>query len=406
MRIILLGGSIVTVALTVSMLGAGNAAAQQYPGVEDLPEIKLSLTDISAPASDQGRGTQAFVDYARTASGGKIDIEVFWSSALMSIIEAPDGIASGLADMGLAFPVYTPAEFPVMNWFNTLSNQAKGGNPYGHLVINGVLAEFVPNNPALKTEFDEHGLHVLATLGGNAYDLMCTSPVRSLEEARGKRTRTPNQAFAKEIEAIGMIPVPLVATEIYEAFSRGVIDCIVLQPHTYVSQGLTDVPGDKYWVSIELSGWVAGTFLINKAKWDSLPQVARDILNDAAMRYVVTNADLYYKGHRDFANLIKEGRITAVAPDENLRAALQAHQDEEVAAMVTNPVPAGVDDPQAVVDHFMSLMAKWRGIVSELGFAPSPRDVGENLATWQQDRNFEPFGDRLAAELHKSAAER
>src|SRR5690606_8784377 len=81
----------------------------EYAGADELPEIKLTWSDINGPTSDNAMQVLAFLDYVNKASKGKIQIEVFWSSALMTFGETGTGIASGLADMGSVLPLYTPA---------------------------------------------------------------------------------------------------------------------------------------------------------------------------------------------------------------------------------------------------------------------------------------------------------
>lgn len=384
---------------------AGTALADPYPGAETLPEIKLSLTEYNAPDSTVGKSDTAFINYVHDASGGRITIEPYWSSALMSITETPANIGVGLADMGLSHPVYTPSDFPIVNWFTTLASEARGGNPFGQLSASGAVAEFNRTNPAIIKEFNEHGLHILGGTAGNAYDLLCKTQVRTLADFRGKRIRTPNQAFAKEVAALGAIAVPIVAPEIYEAFSRGIIDCVILQPFSYLMMGLHDIPGEKYWISLELSGWLASYFVFNKDKWESLPPLAQQILNDAMAQYTAVMIEQTYKDHQLFADIVSEGEKIrgAVEVDDEVRATLRAHQLAEIEAMKANP-PPGVESGAEIVDNFLALLDKWRGIVrDDLGIAEAPRDVTELFASWRVDRDFAPYQQRLAEEIGKTA---
>lgn len=406
MRLLNLNRGLVPVsALVLSAFATGTANAQDiqpYAGADQLPEITLSHSDLTSPQSEAGRATLAFVDYVNKASAGKIKIEVFWSSSLMSTTETPDGVASGLADIGYALPVYTPSDFPVTNWLTTLSNQAKGGNPYGQLVTSAANSEFHLTNPVIKKEYEDRGLHILGAVGANAYDFLCTSPVKTLADAKGKRTRTPNQAFAFEAESLGMIAVPLVISEVYEAFSRGIIDCIILQPHSYITFGVTDLDRDKYFINLDLSGWIAAMFLVNKDKWDSLPPLAQKILTDGYTQYMAVNTQITYDMHQQFGDLIKAGKITPVDADQDVLDALHAHQAKSLAEMVKN-APPGVENPQAVIDDYLGLIAKWKGIVDELGFKPAPTSWAEIEPTWYEPRDFGPYQARVAEELARDA---
>lgn len=373
-----------------------------YDGADQLPEMTLNMSELSAPGSGSGKATQAFVDYVRDASGGKIHIEVFWSGSLLATTEVPNGVASGTADMGQSLPVYTPADFPVTNWLSTVSNQLKGGQPFGKLVASAANSEFHAVNKVIRKEFEDRGLHILGANGQTAYDLFCNKPVHNLAEAKGKRVRSPAQNFARESEAIGMTPVPVVGAELYEAFSRGIVDCMILFPAANIDWGTTGIPGKKYWLNIELSGFIANLLVVNKEKWDAMSPVARRILTDGYTLLLQTEVQNTYATTREFGDLIRSGEIDAVQPDADLLDALAVHQEKELAAMASS-APADVENPRAVVDEYLALIDKWRTIVSdELGIAPAPANAADIVGTWYADYDFGPFQKRLSDELAKA----
>jgi len=378
-----------------------------YEGADQLPEMRFTTSEGAAlPAPGQDLATILdLAEYVGAASGGKIVFEPYWSNSLLSYAEAADGVASGTADMANALTVYTPAEFPVTNWLNTLTNRLKGGQPYGKLVALGAVAEFYATNDDLQREYDEHGLHVVGSNGGTAYDLFCSKPVKSLADAKGTQTRTANQAVAKEVESMGFSPVSIAANEIYEAFTRGIIKCVYLFPAGYETQ-LATVPGEKYWIHLDLSGWMNNLHIFNKAKWDAMPPLARKIITDGYVRYLAHDAETTFLNTRKFGQRIKDGQITAVQPDAELLAALHAHQDKVVAELAASAPPV-VTDPQAAIDQFTGLIDKWRKIVSdELKIPDVPDDANAVVDAWMIDYDFKPFQDRLIEELTKAMQSR
>lgn len=374
-----------------------------YPGVDDLPQIELSDSE-GIPPQKGAASAQDMIDYVSAASKGKINITPYFGS-LMNIIEAPDGVASGVADIAGTLPVYTPADYPITNWINSITNQLKGGQPYGKLVTLGANAEFWATNAELKKEYNDRGLHILGANGGTAYDLLCTERVANLAEAKGKATRTANQAVAKEVESMGFASVSIVANELYEAFSRGIIKCVYLFPAGYVSLGLMDVPTKKYWIHLDLSGWMASVQVFNKAKWDSLPPLAQQILTDGYVYWLQRDAYATFMNTRAFGEFIKKGEVEAVQPDQEMLDALHAHQDKVLAAMATTDVPPGIENPQAMIDQYLGLLAKWRKIVSEeLMIEDTPVEASDVVDAWFKDYDFVPFQKRLSEELHKAMA--
>lgn len=389
-----------------ALLFATSALSQvqtlDYEGVDDLPIIELSDAEGTAPNADAA-SAQDIIDYVTAASKGKIKITPYWSGSLLNLIETPQGVADGVADMGYTLPVYTPADYPVTNWINTIASQLKGGQPYGELVALGANSEFFATDPTIRKEYDDHGLHIIGVNGSTAYDLLCNKRVSTMDEARGTSTRTANQAVAKEVEAAGFASVSVVANELYEAFSRGIVKCAYLFPAGYQTLGLTDVASDLYWVHIPLSGWMATVQVMNKNKWESLPPLAQEIITDAYVYYLQQDAAKTYSMTRRFGQMIRDGKIEAVQPEQAMLDALKAHQDKELAAMVTTNVPPQVTDPQGMVDRYMGLLEKWRRIVGdELQIPDTPPEAADVVDAWFIDYDFAPFQARLREELQKA----
>jgi len=375
----------------------------EYEGLDQLPDIQLTDSEGQAPMKGVA-SAQDMIDYVTAASKGKITIMPYFGS-LMNIIETPEGVASGVADIGGTLPVYTPADYPITNWINSITNQLKGGQPYGKLVTIGANAEFWATNAELKKEYADRGLHILGANGGTAYDLLCTERVSNLAEAKGKATRTANQAVAKEVESMGFASVSVVVNELYEAFSRGIVKCIYLFPAGYVGQGLMDVPTKKYWIHLDLSGWMASVQVFNKAKWDSLPPLAQQILTDGYVYWLQRDAYTTYMNTRAFGEYIKKGEVEAVQPDAAMLDTLHKHQQQVLAEMATTDVPPGIENPQAIIDQYLGLLAKWRKIVGEeLKIPDTPVNATDVVDAWFIDYDFAPFQKRLSEELAKARA--
>lgn len=391
--------SLAGMACATAGLAQAPADGPQYEGVDALPDIRLSYTESYAPDTTIGKATQAFVDYVAEHSQGKIQIEVFWSGSLMAIAENPEGIATGLADMGIVYPIYTPADFPVTNWITVLANQATGGAKAGLAAFTAAQWEFSVTNEALNREFNERGLQILTSWTVGAFDMMCKTPVRTLEEARGKRARAAGIVFSKEVEALGMVAVPLVPPEMYEAFSRGIIDCVVLHPMGYQDTGLIDVPGEKYYVNLEFSGWNSTYYVMNKAKWDGLPDLAKQILNDGFTAATEVQLAGTYERHTQFADLIENGTVNALQADSEFRSTLEDFQKRQVDELLSS-APGSLEDPQGVIDEYVGLLSKWRGIMTnDLGLPAEPSDINELIATWRTGMDYAPVVARVQQEL-------
>lgn len=377
-------------------------AQDAYEGVDDLPQINLRMTELSAVGSDNAVATEAMVDFVKQASKGKITIEVFWGASLMPPMENAAGIGAGLADMGQAFAHFRPSDFPVSAWMQPVAVKAKGGYPFGMMIATGAATEFFATNADVKAEFAERNLYMLGGSGSNAFDIMCTSPITDLASAKGKRTRTGTTTLAQEAQSIGMVPTPLDLTEAYEAFSRGIIDCGNMTPGLYQSTSMIEISKDKYWTPIQLIGVTVPGLAINLEKWNSLPPVAQRIVQDGANVAAQVGMKQIMVQMKKFGDLIKAGKVKAMQPADDLQAAIDAFEVTLLDNMTKN-VPAGVNNPEENKANFLQLFDKWHAIVAdELGVKPSPKDVNAIIETWYADYDFDAFGKRLSAEIAKA----
>lgn len=387
------------VALAMAGLVTSATAQERYPGVDDLPNIELRMGDSSAPGSPQGKSVQDFVDFVAEQSKGKIKIEVFWSSSLYPPMEAANSIGSGTVDLGSVFAHFRPSDFPVANWIQIIGVRSQGGNPLGSMLPTAVAMEFFATSPEIAEEMAGHNLILLGGSGSDAYDMLCTSPIANLADAKGRRTRTGTTTLARQAAALGMVATPLDITEAYEAFSRGIIDCGNMEINTYINTGMVEAKATTYWTPVHLTGLFLPGYGMNLDKWNSLPPVAQKIIRDGVAVQSMSTLVQKMVVNRQFGDLIKAGKVKPIQPAEDLQAAAQAFNQAELASMGQS-APAGVENPQAIVDQLNGLFDKWHGIITgELGFAPLPEDVNGIVESWYRDYDFSALSERISQEL-------
>lgn len=387
----------VALPLTAVAIFAAPALAQ------DFPEMRLTVNDLGAAGSTTGRALEAYTNAITEATGGKVTFELHMASGLLAPAEAAEGIGAGVADMGSMLTPYTPALFPVGNWMVGLGTLPKGGVPFATAYGGVAQVEYQLNTPELVDELAGVGLVMIGSAFNQAFDMLCTKPVATLADAQGKRIRTGGQLWSLEAQALGLIPVPLVPTELYEGFSRGIVDCLDLHVNGYFDFGLLDVPGKKYWTPVELAGWNASYYVMNKAKWDAMPPELQSIFRAKFPLYLETLFEAVSARHAEFAaRLEASDDVEALAPDASLTDAIAKFQEGYIAGMVNNAPPT-VTDPQAVIDRANASLAKWRQIALDSGLAPVPADIDERLASYANAPDLRPFLDKFAAEFAGAA---
>src|SRR5690606_24463977 len=101
--------------------------------------------------------------------------------------------------------------------------------------------EFAWTDEATTEQFADQNLKVIHTYSSPAYNVLCTKPVESVDQAAGLRIRTSGDIWSASIEEIGGVPVSLPFNEAYEGLQRGVIDCVTVMPAAFLSFGFVEV---------------------------------------------------------------------------------------------------------------------------------------------------------------------
>ncbi len=127
----------------------------------------------------------------------------------------------------------------------------------------------------LAGEYD--GLKVLALHAHNGGLIHTTDkPVRTMEDLRGLRIRTPSPAISMMLEQLGAVPQGLPPGQVYENLQKGVIDGSVFPWDPVASFRLAEVLGHHldartYTVSF--------FFVMNQNRYDGLPDKVRDCID-------------------------------------------------------------------------------------------------------------------------------
>ncbi|UNK46921.1 C4-dicarboxylate TRAP transporter substrate-binding protein [Arthrobacter sulfonylureivorans] len=357
--------------------------------------VTISFAEINTEQSNVGAATLAFAEEVEEKSNGKIKFDYYFSSSLMPGNEMLTGIGSGVAGAGQLITPYFPQELPVANALGSLASLVNDSIPFG--VIQGAAAthEMYQSSDELQQELMSHNIKPLTGIFPYPqYDLLCTKPIDSLAAAQGARIRTPGELQSKEVQALGMVPVPMLAAEAYEALQRGVVDCSVLHPGGYIDTGLVDVANE--YTPVTLSGYNGGVLAINLDIWNKLPLEAQQIVQDAAIKYW----EQYNLG-----SIEQYARFAAEGPSEwgikfndssELDAEIQDYQKEAIATLAAE---SDVID-QTFIDQYQSLLTKWEGITTELGLNGEARDASSVQEDWSAADDFDraPVVDRLKTE--------
>lgn len=369
------------------------------PVSDEADTVVLRADGSYSPEHLMGRGILGFADATETASNNQIEFEMYFGDSLVTQTEIGRSLPAGVLDLGYLGMAYTPAEFPADNWASNLGYATDGRPVAGFLAATAAMIEFGYTEPALRQELEDAEIHPLLPRFQNHeyYHFLCKEPVEDLDDLRGKRVRVGGQAYAEAVEALGMSPVTLSGSEIYEGFERGVVDCFLGSEIDMMGIGLWEL-GDQY-LQVEMPGWSSISLASSQDFMDSLSGPERQAVQESVPAFLVSYYENYFEDQRRFfTEGAAEHDMQFIDPAPDLEEALDGYY-ESVRADMIQDAPESIPDPEASIERYEELLEKWNGIVEELGY-----DTGhETKAEWAQDADaseidLQPWADKVYEE--------
>ena len=257
-------------ALTASVVLAGPALAQQTWTMTSTWPSSLELIELD----------KKWVELANKLTGDELTIEFFEGGSLVPSGEVFSAVESGTIQAGGDWPGYWAGRDPAFSPLGTHTSlfnavdyvnwiQQWGGKD----VFNEVYGKFGMVYLPYGVTNNESGFRTI-------------SPIRNLEDLKGKRLRLSGLEQGRVLERLGGNQVSMAGQELYQALERGVIDGAEFStPNVDVSAGMHQVT--KFWAT---PGWHQSSsvfgVMISKDAWDKLSpetQEKLEIAADAAM---------------------------------------------------------------------------------------------------------------------------
>ena len=198
-------------------------------------------------------------------SGGRITYTMYAGGALGKGPEHYDIVAKGLSDMGYFTATWTPGRFPVSD---VLSLAASVEGKDVSTDIGNVLYEKL-----LKNEFP--GVKMIELNGCIQSFLWTVKPIRSIDDVRGLRIRSPGGHQTHYIKSLGAEPVFMPLGDVYLSMQTGTIDGLVTCPPLVLAFKLYEVAKQG---TLATFGCVTEGVIMNQKSWDHAPDDLKPII--------------------------------------------------------------------------------------------------------------------------------
>lgn len=253
-------------------------------------KVKWRMGSTWTPAINLYHGDKAMIKYVNEMTEGNFDIKWFPSGSLMGAFEYFDACSKGVVQAVGDWPNYWVGKDPAFDFL--------GSMPYGFTNMDYMVWYYQFGGQALYDEaygkFNMMYLNLGATTSESGFRTTeKTGPIRTLEDYKGKKLRTPARATIWTLQQLGGAPVKMPGGEIYLAVERGTLDGAEFSaPGVDLEMGFAEIT--KYW---SVPCWFQPAsqtgMMINKDAFNKLPKVYQSILRSAAKAAAMEGLTFY-----------------------------------------------------------------------------------------------------------------
>lgn len=201
---------LVTAALVFSVITA--SAGQEV--------FKWRAQTYAVPGSVGYRALASSLDHLKEASGGRLDIKLYGVGQLVGAVDQLDAMGRGIFEAGFNAPAYysgkDPAFAALFN-LNGIWSSTSEVKTWFHYFGGKELAEEL---------YGKYKVHYVGPALVGAEPIMSKVPIRSLDDFKGIKIRTPGGLSSMLFAELGASPVPLPGSELYTAIDTGVVDAV------------------------------------------------------------------------------------------------------------------------------------------------------------------------------------
>ncbi len=239
---------------------------------------------------------EPMLEELKKRSKGLITSTMYAGAALGKAQEHYDIVAKGPSDMGYFTATYTPGRFPLTDVLS-LAAWVDGkdiATDIGNAMYKRILHQEFP------------GVKMVELNGCIQAFLWTKKPVRSLEDVKGLRIRTPGGHQTHYIKALGAEPIFMVIGDVYMAMETGTIDGIVTCPPLVLSFKLHEVA--KYGV-VATFGCVSEGVIMNGESWEKASEGLKPIIEDVCHNPFHTTGGLTREVYKKMMKEITDKKV-------------------------------------------------------------------------------------------------
>ncbi|HEX6144019.1 MAG TPA: TRAP transporter substrate-binding protein DctP, partial [Geminicoccaceae bacterium] len=188
---------------------AGPAAAQEFT---------LRIQTHYAPETPSGKLAAQFVDDVETMSGGRVDIEMFFSSSVVKSVETFDAAATGILDGDMTGGAYQTGKNPAFQFVgDPMGGYDTPWQQYAWFYYGG-------GEELADSLYHQFNMELIGWWIYGQESLASTAPLAGPEDLKDWKFRSPPGLETEIFDKLGASPIVMDFTEVFTALETGIID--------------------------------------------------------------------------------------------------------------------------------------------------------------------------------------
>lgn len=199
-------------------------------------------------------------------SNGRVKVNTFPGGSLLTAENMYEGVANGIADIGLSSTTYEPGRFPLL----AIADMPSGypNSSVASKVVHQLISEYHPE------AFDQ--FKIITSFATEPSFIQSQSPISSLEELNGKQLRIAGAA-TPIMEKLGASPVGMSQAEVPEALQTGIVNGYVSSREVLMDLKFAEMVDYVTDYPLTINTFVA---VMNQDVWNSLPSDIQQIIEE------------------------------------------------------------------------------------------------------------------------------
>lgn len=295
-----------------------------------------------------------WADYVKEISDGQLNPKVFTGTVLLAANASMQGIRQNVVQVAHHPAIYTPSELPVAN-----AMQELGFNFDNQMAVIAAVSEFSMNNAVQLEEWDKAGGIYLGAYATSPYVLFCRTPIKSLEDLKGKRIRTAGSTVSDWVKQVEGIAVNVSSGEMYSGLDRGSLDCATNSPLDLQARSLWEVAPHTVMVPTGVY-WSGPLWGFNKKFWSSLSDQERQWFKEASAYSMASIVVNYSKEDQAAIEFAKEKGNTISDAPADIMASVQEFRDNSLESVYDLAKDKyKIKDAEDTLNDFIATYDKW-----------------------------------------------